>query len=48
MKRDRMRAVHFPEGLLFMEADSAEDFERVRTDVYPEIVKRLKGKVGEK
>ena len=40
MKRDRMRAVHFPEGLVFMEADSPEDFERVRCDVYPEIVKR--------
>ncbi len=40
MKRDRIRAVHFPEGLLFMEADSPEDFERVRRDVYPAIVKR--------
>ena len=40
MKRDRIRAVHFPEGLLFMEADSPEDFERVRRDVYPAIIKR--------
>ena len=40
MKRDRLRAVHFPEGLLFMEADSPEDFERARCDVYPAIVKR--------
>ncbi|MHC4958498.1 MAG: phosphocholine cytidylyltransferase family protein [Planctomycetota bacterium] len=40
MNEDRIGAVHFRDELLFMEADFAEDFDRVRNEIYPEILRR--------
>lgn len=40
MQRDRIEARVLADGMLFMEADFPEDFERARADVYPEILRR--------
>ncbi|MHC4342033.1 MAG: phosphocholine cytidylyltransferase family protein [Planctomycetota bacterium] len=40
MDEDRMEVVAFKKGLLFSEADFRADFERIRTEIYPEILLR--------
>ncbi|MEE8105123.1 MAG: phosphocholine cytidylyltransferase family protein [Planctomycetota bacterium] len=40
MNLGRLGAIKFAPELLFMEADFAEDFERVRNDLYPRILQK--------